>query len=160
MTVDYTPGMPELISYAAHKRHRGRIGEQVECSCGCSNCGDCQCESCEQNEALNFQQRRARARMMKKIKAKIAMGRRRAEKKPADMERLQKRANKQARSALFKKFAKGKSKSEVPAARRQEIEKRLDKMKPRIQKMARRLLPKVRQMDKERRMGKSSDEDK
>jgi len=137
MTVDYTPGQPELISWQAHKRHRGRIGEDTA------------------NEALSFTQRRAKARLMKKIKARLAMGKRRQEKKPADATRLKKRADKQARMQMFKKLAKGKSRSEVPAARKAEIEKRLDKWKPRIAKLARRLLPKVRKMDKERRKGKS-----
>lgn len=30
MVVDYLPGMPDLVSYQAHKRHRGRIGESVD----------------------------------------------------------------------------------------------------------------------------------
>ena len=137
MTVDYTPGAPEQVSWNAHKRHRGRVGE-----------------------ALNFQQRRARGRLMKKIKNKLAMGRRRQAKKPADKDRLATRAQKAARLQIFKKLSKGKGRSDLPAARKQEIEKRLDKMKPRIQKLARRLLPQVRKQDKERRMSKSGGSDK
>lgn len=138
MVVDYTPGQPELVSYAAHKRHRGTIGEDT-------------------NEALNFTQRRAKARQMKKIKAKLAMGKRRMAKKPADANRLMKRANKQARNKFFTKLSKGKSRAEVPASRKQEIEKRLDKFAPRIQKLARRMLPSMRKLDKERRTSKSGD---
>lgn len=136
LTVDYTPGMPEEISYAAMKRKRGRIGEDVD-------------------EALNFQQRRARARAMKKNKAKIAMGRRRAARKAADPKRLMKRARKAAINTLFKKLAKGQSRSDLPAGRRQEIEKRIEKMKPRVDKIARKMLPQIRKMEKERRMGGS-----
>ena len=136
LTVDYTPGMPEEISYAAMKRKRGRIGEDVD-------------------EALNFQQRRARARQMKKNKAKIAMGRRRAARKAADPKRLMKRARKAAINTLFKKLAKGQSRSELPAGRRQEIEKRIEKMKPRVDKIARKMLPQIRKLEKERRMGGS-----
>lgn len=136
LTVDYTPGMPEEISYAAMKRKRGRIGEDVD-------------------EALNFQQRRARARQMKKNKAKIAMGRRRAARKAADPKRLMKRARKAAINTLFKKLAKGQSRSDLPAGRRQEIEKRIEKMKPRVDKIARKMLPQIRKMEKERRMGGS-----
>ena len=55
MTVDYKPGMPELVSYAAHKRRRGRIGEDTETT----------------DEALSFQSRQAKSRAMKKNKAKI-----------------------------------------------------------------------------------------
>jgi len=136
LTVDYTPGMPEEISYAAMKRKRGRIGEDVD-------------------EALNFQQRRARARQMKKNKAKIAMGRRRAARKAADPKRLMKRARKAAINTLFKKLAKGQARSDLPAGRRQEIEKRIEKMKPRVDKIARKMLPQIRKMEKERRMGGS-----
>lgn len=138
LTVDYTPGMPEEISYAAMKRKRGRIGEDVD-------------------EALNFQQRRARARVMKKNKAKIAMGRRRASRKAADPERLKKRARKAAINTLFKKLAKGQTRSEMPAGRRQEIEKRIEKMKPRVDKIARKILPQIRKLEKERRMGKQEE---
>ena len=132
MTVDYTPGMPELVSYAAHKRRRGRIGEDVE-------------------EALDFQQRRARSRAMKKNKAKIAMGRKRAAKRTAGTDRLKKRAEKGARSQIFKKLSKGVSKDELPFARRQEIEKRIDKMKPKIKRIAMKLVKDKRKLEKERR---------
>lgn len=135
IVVDYKPGEHELIKYAAHKRRRGRIGENTD-------------------EALDFSQRRARARAMKKNKNKIAMGRRRAAKKPADSERLMKRAQRQARMMLFKKLAKDTPKSDVPASRKQGIEKRLDKMKPKISKIARKLLPQVRKTEKSRRQGK------
>lgn len=137
IVVDYKPGEHEIVKYAAHKRRRGRIGEQTD-------------------EALDFSQRRARARSMKKNKNKIAMGRRRAAKKPANIERLTKRAQRQARMQLFKKISKDIPKSEVGIARRQGIEKRLDKLKPRIQKIARKLLPQIRKQEKERRSGNES----
>lgn len=133
IVVDYKPGEPELIKYAAHKRRRGRIGEETA------------------EEALDFTQRRARARSMKKNKNKIAMGRRRAAKKPANAERLNKRAQRQARMQLFRKLSKDAPKSDVPAARRQGIEKRLDKMKPKIAKIARKLMPTIRKKEKARR---------
>ena len=136
MTVDYTPGMPDLVSYAAHKRHRGRIGEETT------------------DEALDFQARRARSRAMKKNKAKIAMGRRRAAKRTANTDRLMNRARKGARGVLFKKFSKGKTKDELPYARRQEIEKRIDKMKGRVDKIARKLVKDKRQLEKDRRSSK------
>jgi len=139
MIVDYTPGMPELISYAAMKRRRGRIGEETGST----------------DEALDFQARRARSRAMKKNKAKISMGRKRAAKRMAGTDRLKKRAEKGARSQIFKKLSKGVSKDELPFARRQEIEKRLDKMKPRIQRIAMKLVKDKRKLEKERRSGSS-----
>jgi hypothetical protein len=105
------------------------------------------------DEALDFAQRRARARIMKKNKARIAMGRRRAEKKVASLDKLKQRAMRQARSQIFQKLAKA-SKDDTAVARKQSIEKRLEKMKPRLDKLARKLLPQVRKQDKERRSSK------
>jgi len=135
ITVDYTQWGDDLLAYQAHKRRRGKIGEETT------------------DEALNFQQRRARARLMKKNKAKIAMGARKARKRTADPARLKKRARKAARTLLFKKFSKGKSKNELPFARRQEIEKRLDKMAGRVDKIATKILPAIRKREKDRRSG-------
>ena len=107
----------------------------------------------ETDEALDFQQRRARGRSMKKNKAKIAMGRRRAAKKTASQDVLKKRARKGAISQLFKKFSKGVSKSDIPASRRQEIEKRIEKMKSKVDMIARKNLPAIRKLEKDRRSG-------
>ena len=57
---------------------------------------------------------------------------------------------------IFKKLSKGKSRSELPPARRQEIEKRLERMKGRIQKIALRIVPKVRAMEKKRKQGQKT----
>ena len=81
-SVDYKPGEPEQMKTNAKKRHRDVIGDEVE------------------KEALNFQQRRHRARIMVKHKAKLAMGRRRAAKKAPDSDRLKKRAAKSARNKI------------------------------------------------------------
>lgn len=137
LTVDYTPGMPEEISYAAMKRKRGRIGEEIE----------------QADEALDFAQRRARARIMKKHKAKLAMGRRKASRRTANLDKIKKRARKQAINQMFTKLSKGVPRSELPAARKQEIEKRLEKLGPRIDKIARKLVPQVRKSELERRSG-------
>lgn len=107
----------------------------------------------ETDEALDFQQRRARGRSMKKNKAKIAMGRRRAAKKTASQDVLKKRARKGAINQLFKKFAKGTSRSDLPASRRQEIEKRIEKMKSKVNMIARKNLPAIRKLEKDRRQG-------
>jgi len=109
-------------------------------------------------EALDFTARRKLARAMKKNKAKIAIGRKKAARKFADMDKLKKRAQKQARMTFFKKITKGMSKDELSFARRQDIEKRLDKMGPKIDKLARKLLPKVRQQEKDRKRGGNKDD--
>ena len=84
-------------------------------------------ESAPATEALTMQQRLARARSLKKNKAKIAIGRKKAARKIADMETLKKRARKQARNLLLKKITKDIPKGELSFARRQSIEKQLDK---------------------------------
>jgi len=110
------------------------------------------------DEALTLQQRMKLARSLKKNKAKIAMGRKRAARKVASMDVLKKRAAKQARMTIFKKLTKDVDKSELSMGRRASIEKRLDKMKPKIQKLAKKLLPTVRKGELERkRGGKKSD---
>lgn len=140
-TVEYRPGEDELTNYRAQKRRRmngtGGPAEEAEAEL----------------EALNFSQRRARGRQMRKMKARLKVGRARQSKKAADLPRLKKRARKHAMNQVFKKLSKGKSRSEVPPARRQEIEKRLEKMKGRIDRIAMRNLPAIRKLDKQRRSG-------
>jgi len=132
---EYKPGEDDQVNHNAIKRKR-------------------------QDEALSMQQRRARSRLMKRIRAKLKMGRKRASRRTANIGVLKKRSNKQARNLIFKKLSKGKSRSELAPARRQEIEKRLDKMKGRIQKIAMRILPKVRKMEMQRKQGKKVGTDK
>ena len=74
------------------------------------------------------------------------------------MDKLKKRANKQARELLLKKLTKGKGKGDLSMARRAELEKKLDKKKAVIQKIAKKLLPKVRKAEiAKKKGGKSSD---
>ena len=63
------------------------------------------------------------------------------------METLKKRARKQARNLLLKKITKDIPKGELSFARRQSIEKQLDKKKAVVDKIAKKLLPKVRQAE-------------
>ena len=65
-----------------------------------------------------------------------------------------KRAKKHARNQMFQRIAK-KNRGEVTPARQAAIEDRLNKMKGRIEKMARKMLPQIRKMEKERRSGGS-----
>jgi len=107
----------------------------------------------EENEALDMTQRLARSRQFKRNKAKIALGRKRAAKRTANMDTLKKRAQKQARNTILKKLTKDIDKSDLSLARRRDIEKRLDRKKNVIQKMARKLIPQVRKKDQERKRG-------
>ena len=128
--VDYTPGMDDQISKNAKDR--------------------------KQDEALDFSQRRARSRLMKKIKAKLKLGRAKAARKTASIDILKKRTLKQVRNVLFLKFSKGKTRNEIPAARRKEIEARIDKIpKERLKNLTMKLLPKVRKQEMERKRKKA-----
>ena len=128
--VDYTPGMDDQISKNAKDR--------------------------KQDEALDFSQRRARSRLMKKIKAKLKLGRAKAARKTASIDILKKRTLKQVRNVLFLKFSKGKSRNEIPAARRKEIEARIDKIpQSRLKNLAMKMLPKVRKQEMERKRKKA-----
>lgn len=139
VNVDYTQSGDDELAYQAKKRKKhiptGNTGEGVE------------------TEALTVQQRLAKSRQFRKNKAKIAMGRKRAERRIAGKEVLQKRARKAARTQILKKLTKGMSKDELSLARKAEIEKRLDKMGPRVDRIARKLLPKLRKKELERKRG-------
>ena len=75
----------------------------------------------------------------------------------ASQETLKKRARKAARDSIIKKITKDIPKSELSFARRAEIEKRLDKpaMKAKIDRIAKKLLPKIRKAEQERKRSQS-----
>ena len=139
LPVDYMPGEDDQVKLNAKKRKKdiptGNTGEGVE------------------TEALSLAQRRKRSIQIKRMKARIALGRKRAARRMASMPTLKRRAQKQARNLIFKKLSKGKSRSEVSPQRRAEIEKRLDRLKGRIGNIAKRILPKVRKMEIARKKG-------
>ena len=140
-TVEYRPGEDELTNYRAKKRKNGAMYESVETE--------------EMDEALSMAQRQKRARIMKRLKSRIKLGRERQKKRMADKPRLQKRAIKQAKNKVIKKILKGKQKRDLSFARRQEIEKRLEKpaMKKRIERLAKRMFPSIRRAEVQRKKG-------
>ena len=100
-------------------------------------------------EALNFLQRLQKSRIMKRIKHKIQRGAKLARRRiVSDPDKLMKRAIKQQRMKIAKKLLKGVSLSGVSVARKIEIGKKLDKMKGRIYKLAKKLLPSIRKKEK------------
>ena len=134
ITVDYRPGEDDQLKYNAKKRKM----------------------SIDTSEALDAGQRRKLAMRMKRNKARIAIARKRAERKTANMDTLKKRARRQARMQFAKKFTKGIPKSDLTVARKKEIEKRLDKpaVKNRIDRVARKLIKTVRKQEMERKRAK------
>ena len=107
------------------------------------------------NEALNLAQRMKRSRLMKRMKARIKIGRKRAMKKMANKKTIEKRAMRQARNQIAKKLTRGIPKKELTFARKQEIEKRLSKpaLQQRIKRMAKRIFKDVRKKEVERKKG-------
>jgi hypothetical protein len=140
IVVDYRPGEPDIIKYRAQRRRH--IGEEVE------------------TEALTVPQRLQRKRQMVKYKGKIALGRARAKRRMASKDKLEKRATRQARMAIFKKLTKDIPKGDLTYQRRAEIEKRLEKpaIKQRIKMIARKLYPQVRKNEVERKRRASSND--
>ena len=112
--------------------------------------------SIDTSEALDASQRRKLAMRMKRNKARIAIARKRAERKTANMDTLKKRARRQARKQFAKKLTKGIPKSDLTVARKKEIEKKLDKpaIKNRIDRVARKLIKTVRKQEMERKRAK------
>ena len=106
-------------------------------------------------EALTLQQRMKRGRLMKRLKARIKIGRDRARRKMANKKTLEKRSMRQARNQLAKKLTRGIPKRELTFARKKEIEKRLDKpaLKARIQRIAKRIFKDVRKKEVQRKKG-------
>lgn len=102
----------------------------------------------ELEEVLDIQTRMKMKASMRKNKAKIALGRRKAARRMADTGKLKKRAQRQARKAVLDKILKGKDKGELSYGARASIEKRVNKRAAMIQRLAKKLLPQVRKADR------------
>ena len=141
LTVDYKNDGDDLISYQAHKRHRGVVGEEAEV---------------EVDEELSRVQRMKASQRMKRYSKKIARAKERALRRAPSMDVLQKRAKKQARNQMIKKWTRGQDKSDLAVGRKAELEKRLKKMGPKLDRLAKRMMPQLRKADRERRSGAGS----
>ena len=154
MVVDYTPGMGEYISYQAQKRKRGHFdtyGDSYDAEE--DHDGDTLSEDLdpEVDEALSHAQRMKASLRMKKMSKRIQVAKKRAMRRTPTMDVIKKRAFRSARTTMFKKMTRGQSKGDVSFAKRSDIERRLDKMKPRLQRMAQKLIPIVRKKDRDRK---------
>ena len=141
LSVDYTQTGDDQLALNAKKRKKdiptGNTGESVEL----------------ETEALSMAARRKKAIQMKKYASRLKVGRKKAAMKVADQKRLAKRARKAARNAIAKKLTKGIAKADLTPARKAEIEKRLDKMQPKIARLAKKMLPKIRKAELEKKRG-------
>ena len=105
----------------------------------------------EVNEVWNLARRRKQGQMLRRKSKVIARARKRKMKRRADGETLKKRAKKVARAFMFKKVSQGRTKGEIESKQEiMAIEKRLEKHKGKINKLATKLLPKVKKAEAER----------
>ena len=111
---------------------------------------NCVPESTEEpiSEVLNVAQRRKRAIIARRNKAKMKRGRVRMAQRIADKKRLNNRSRRQAKSDLVKKLTKGTSKADLSPQRKAEMERRLKKMDARVTRTQKRILPNVRKRDR------------
>lgn len=100
------------------------------------------------NEILNIQQRVKLKQALRRNKARIKLGAARARKRIASLDVLRKRSVRQAKNVFIKKFLKNKSKADLSYAGRVALEKRLKGKTSAIQRLAKKLLPSVRQKDR------------
>lgn len=167
INVDYKPGEDDIIKIRAVKRKKGvavAANESVDQIDEISKDTKKSYLDAEEvdtsiDEVLNLAQRRKIGMRMKRLAPQMKIKRKRAMMRTADLPRLKRRAAKQARNFIFKKLSKAASRSEVAPQRRAEIEKRLAKMKPRIDKLAVRMLPQIRKLERDRKSSKNKKED-
>ena len=148
LTVDYTQTGDGQLALNAKKRKKD-IGAGTNAEYSSTHAPNEELEM----EALTMAQRRAKSRQMKKYSARLKVGRKKARMRVADSKVLARRARKQARNMITKKLTKGISKADLTPARKQEIEKRLDKMAPRVTRLAKKITPKLRQAELGKKRG-------
>ena len=100
-------------------------------------------ELSEVNEVMSRQARLKRAQAMKRMSKKIAM-------KKASPEKLKLRARKLARKVLINKLTKGRPYQGLSIAEKEKIEQKMKAKKAAIEKIAKKLLPKVKAAEVER----------
>jgi hypothetical protein len=100
-------------------------------------------------EALNMLQRMKRRAIMRRNKGKILAGRRRAQRRRASTSVLQQRAMRAARATLARRLLR-KDKGEASYGEKVRVEKMLASRQSTIKTIARRLLSRVRQKERQR----------
>ena len=104
------------------------------------------------SEALDIQQRRKRALIMRRYAPKIKRARELAKRKLAPESRLKRRAYKQARAIVRKRVAgkRGQNYANLSPAEKIQVDLAVDKRKKIISKIAKRIMPKVKQAEFQR----------
>ena len=167
-TVEHRPGEDEQVNYRAHRRRH--IGESAECECVDCNCNPCECNDWREGmgpegvghstsdaetlgEALSISSRLKLSRSIRRNKAKLAMGRKRAARRFASGDVLQKRARKSAYKLFYNKITKDIPRDKLSPMRKAAIEKRLKStaFQGRINKISRKMVKDVRKKEMERK---------
>ena len=103
-----------------------------------------------QLEVLTMQQRRKIGMRMRRLAQKIARTKARKKKRMKTNDQLRAKAQKTARAIFFKKMSGGKAASELSMGARIAIAKKLEKKSSAIQKLGKRLFPKIKKGEVER----------
>ena len=110
---------------------------------------DIEFEELINERVMNLMQRRRAALKMRRLKFRIARARKIKRKRMATLDMLTRRARRQARNFIRKRIAgkQGEKYVDLSPSQKMAIDKRMIKKMPFINKMAKRLLPKVRQAE-------------
>lgn len=102
-------------------------------------------------EALTIAQRRARGRVMKRMKSRLKVARRIASRRRANPEKLKARALKQARLTIKKRLSAQRNYNDLSPSEKVAVDKRMERVsKTAVDRIARKLLPQVRKKETER----------
>lgn len=101
-------------------------------------------------------QRRKKAMVFKRFAKKIALGRKKAEKKAPSQEAVKRRAQKQAIKQVRQQLAgeRGKNYSNLGAQEKSALDKRVQSKKALVDRLAKRLMPKIKKAAADRRAGR------
>ena len=110
---------------------------------------DIETEEVINERVMNLMQRRRAALKMRRMKFRIARARKIKKKRMATLDMLTRRARRQARNFIRKRIAgkQGEKYVDLSPSQKIAIDKRMQKKLPFINKMAKRLLPKVKQAE-------------
>lgn len=116
-------------------------------------------ESNDLDEVLNIQQRRKRARTMKRYKSKIARARKRSMRRPATLKRLKNRSRRAAVKFIRKRVAKkaGENYAKLSPSQKMVVDKKVARKKANIDRISKRLLPQTRKKDIQRRSARKEE---
>ena len=108
------------------------------------------------DEVLDTRARIKKAQQLRRMKTRVALGRKRASKRLATSQVIKKRAIARARRRIVSRLTQGRGKSALSYGARQQLDKRLVRMKGGIQRLATKLIRQVKQDDIQKLRGKSS----